>query len=178
LEPQQEQDAAKYETLAINAGAEFYLLVQELNLPAMPVLNLPVFMVVSGADSTVDVAAAEEFFCEKVSEGQRQLVWYSSINNSELPTLGCSGIKVESVSEERFRLVSLSHVGLTMPANDPHYGADAGYRQCLHYSDNAERMLTCNNDDIRTVYGERSLLDEGLYNGRLMRRATFNPLLL
>jgi len=176
LGPQQEQDAAKYETLAINAGAEFYLLVQELNLPAMPVLNLPVFMVVSGADSTVDVAAAEEFFCEKVSEGQRQLVWYSSINNSELPTLGCSGIKVESVSEERFRLVSLSHVGLTMPANDPHYGADAGYRQCLHYSDNAERMLTCNNDDIRTVYGERSLLDEGLYNGRLMRRATFNPL--
>ncbi len=175
LEPQQEQDAAKYETLAINAGAEFYLLVQEINLAAMQALNLPVFMVVSGADSTVDVAAAEQFFCEKVQEGQRKLIWYSSINNGHLPALGCSGTDVELVSDKRFRLVSLSHVGLTMPADDPHYGADAGYRQCLHYSDNTERMLACINDDIGTVYGERSLLDEGLYDGMLMRRTTFNP---
>jgi esterase/lipase len=176
LGPQQEQDAAKYETLAINAGAEFYLLVQEMNLPAMPALNLPVFMVVSGADSTVDVAAAEQFFCEKVTEGQRQLVWYSSINDGHLPVVGCSGTYVESVNDERYRLVSLSHVGLTTPANDPHYGADAGYRQCLHYSDNPEQMLACKNDDSGTVYGERSLLDDGLYDGLLMRRATFNPL--
>lgn len=175
LEPQQEQDATKYETLAINAGAEFYLLVQEMNLSAMPALNLPVFMVISGADSTVDVAAAEQFFCEKVTEGQRQLVWYTSISDGDLPTLGCSGTNVEPVSDERYRLVSLSHVGLTMPSDDPHYGADAGYRQCLHYSENTERMLVCKNDDIGTVYGERSLLDEGLFEGMLMRRTTFNP---
>ena len=175
LEPQLEQDAAKYETLAINAGAEFYLLVQEMNLPAMPALNLPVFMVVSGADSTVDVAAAEQFFCEKVHEVQRQLIWYRSINDGHLSASGCSGTDVELVSDERFRLVSLSHVGLTMPADDPHYGADAGYRQCLHYSDNTERMLACKNDDTGTVHGERSLLDEGLYDGNLMRRTTFNP---
>lgn len=173
---EQEQDAAKYETLAINAGAEFYLLVKELNLPAMPVLNLPVFMVVSGADTTVDVSAAERFFCENLAEGNRELLWYQSSHGGDLPTLLCSGTFVESAANDRFRVVSSSHVGLTMPPNDPHYGVDAGYRQCLHYAANPDQMDECRQNDADTVYGERSLLVDGFYNGRLMRRATFNPL--
>ena len=173
---EQEQDAAKYETLALNAGAEFYLLVRDLNLSAMPMLDLPVFMVISGADATVDVSAAERFFCENLAEGRRALLWYQSSQGGDLPTLSCAGTVVESAVSDRLRIVSSSHVGVTMPSNDPHYGVDAGYRQCLHYSGNPDQMNECKQNDADTVYGERSLLVDGFYNGQLMRRATFNPL--
>jgi esterase/lipase len=171
----QERDAAKYETLAINAGAEFYLLVRELDWPAMQPLALPVFMAISGADSTVDVNAAAEFFCEKTPVNNRQLLWYSSFNDTNQPLANCSGIAVESGVDAEHRTVSMSHVSLTMPSSDPHYGRDAGYRQCLHYSAMPERYEQCMVNDLDTVYGERSLLVDGLFDGRLMRRATFNP---
>lgn len=172
---EQEYDAAKYETLAINAGAEFYLLVKELSVPAIPALDLPVFMVISGADTTVDVRAAERFFCETLTEGKRELLWYQSSPGGDLPALSCAGTFVESPVNVRLRVVSSSHVGVTMPPNDPHYGVDAGYRQCLHYSDNPDQMNECKQNDADTVYGERSLLVDGFYDGKLMRRATFNP---
>jgi hypothetical protein len=38
-----------------------------------------------------------------------------------------------------------------------------------------ERYEQCIVNDLDTVYGERGLLVDGLFNGRLMRRATFNP---
>lgn len=172
---EQERDAAKYETLAINAGAEFYRLVQEVNWPDMRPLTLPVFMAISGADTTVDVNAAAEFYCQKAPAGKRHLLWYSSINDADQPRVDCDGIAVESAADADHRLVSISHVGITMPSTDPHYGRDAGYRQCLHYSALPERYEQCLGDDLETVYGERSLLIDGLYDGRLMRRATFNP---
>lgn len=173
---EQESDAAKYETLAINAGAEFYLLVNELNVAAIPVLDLPVFMVISGADATVDVSAAERFFCENLAEGKRALLWYQSSQGGDLPALSCPGTFVESPVSDRLRVISSSHVGVTMPPNDPHYGVDAGYRQCLHYSGNPDLMNECKQNDKDTLYGERSLLVDGFYEGRLMRRATFNPM--
>jgi esterase/lipase len=175
LGTERERDAAKYETLAINAGAEFYLLVRELGWRDMAPLNLPVFMVVSGADATVDAGAAAEFFCEKAPRSRRHMLWYASINDSSEPVTNCGGIAIESVADVEHRTVSVSHVGITIPSSDPHYGRDAGYRQCLHYSALPERFEQCLGDDIETVYGERSLLLDGLFEGRLMRRATFNP---
>ena len=175
LGAEQERDAAKYETLAINAGAEFYRLIRELDWPVMQPLALPVFMAISGADTTVDVNAAADFFCEKTPVNRRQLLWYLSLDNTYQPLSDCDGISVQSVAGDDSRVVSISHVGITMPGTDPHYGRDGGYRQCLHYSAQPDRHQQCLADDSGTVYGERSLLTDGLYNGRLMRRATFNP---
>lgn len=172
---EQERDAAKYETLAINAGAEFYRLVTELNWPAMPALEIPVAMAISGADTTVDVYAAEQFFCDKAPSSRRQLLWFSAADGSHDSRLNCAGTLKQTVADAEQRTVSVSHVGVSMPATDPHYGRDAGYRQCLHYRDMPERFAQCLSDDVDTVYGERSLLVDGLFEGRLLRRATFNP---
>lgn len=175
LGPEQERDAAKYETLSINSGAEFYLLVNDLNWPSMRPLELPVFMAVSGADTTVDVNAATGFFCAKAPAERRQLLWYSSASHDFAPLQDCSGMSVRAVMDDSQRVLSISHVGVTMPMTDPHYGLDGGYRQCLHYSASPERFAQCTADDPASLYGERSLLVEGLYEGRVMRRATFNP---
>lgn len=169
---EQELDAAKYETFSINAGAEFYLLIRDMRWQRMRPLELPVIMVVSGDDATVDVSASQRFFCAKASPEQRHMIWYQSYNEVEN---GCSGIESVSAKVPQMRLVSSSHVGITLPADDAHYGLDGGYRQCLHYGENAERNQQCRDSDSTTVYGERHLMTEGLYEGQLLRRTTFNP---
>lgn len=172
---EQEGDAAKYETLPVNAGAELYKQIRELNWPQMAALELPVLMVISGPDTTVDVFAAEQFFCEKAPVSRRQLIWFPAADGSHRSQLGCSGTLEQSVVDAQWRTVSVSHVGVTTPATDSHYGQDAGYRHCLHYRQNQDRYQQCLIDDNNTVYGERNLLVDGLFEGRLLRRATFNP---
>lgn len=174
---EQERDAAKYESFAINAGAEFYLLIRDMRWQRMQPLTIPVFMAVSGDDATVDASASRHFFCSKTPPEQRHLIWYQSQAGSDE---ACSGTETVTANVPQMRLVSSSHVGITLPADDPHYGLDGSYRQCLHYLgedsvEHAGRYQQCWSVDEMTVYGERNLMTDGLYQGQLLRRATFNP---
>lgn len=173
-----EQDAAKYESFPVHAGAEFFLMVREFDWRRMETLSVPVFMAASSLDTTVDVRASIEFFCNKAPEGQRQLFWLDSDVTSTggplLPPSDCEGVQQIAAASDGHRLVSASHVGITMPPDDPHYGLDGAYRQCLHYPAGEQRER-CLERDEQTVYGERSLLVDGLFDGRWLRRSTFNP---
>jgi hypothetical protein len=73
------------------------------------------------------------------------------------------------------RVYSLSHTSISVPPEDPHYGFDGAYSICLHYGDGTPDFNTCVNDDAQTVYGERNLGSEGRYEGKLIRRGSFNP---
>src|SRR5690554_3211562 len=176
-----EQDAAKYESFPIHAGAEFFLMVREFNWRQMAPLRVPVFMAASSHDTTVDAQASLEFFCTLAPQGRRELFWLDTDPDESLgdttpqaltAPADCEGIRrVVAVSE---RVVSASHVGITLPPDDPHYGLDGRYRQCLHYPA-GELREGCLEQDEQTVYGERSLLTDGRYQGSLLRRSTFNP---
>jgi len=171
-----EHDAAKYESFSIHAGAEFYLLIRSLRWTRMPELAVPVLMVASGDDATIDVSAAEAFFCSKATVTGSQLIWYQATAMSRALPTDCVGTERIEIADAENRLLSLSHVGITLPASDPHYGRDANYRQCLHYTRDSESWLGCPRDDQAPVYGERTLLGEdGLVDGLQLRRATFNP---
>jgi alpha-beta hydrolase superfamily lysophospholipase len=171
-----EHDAAKYESFSLHAGAEFYLLIRSLRWQRMPALRIPVLMVASGDDATIDVSAADAFFCSKVSRTGSRLIWYQASAVSRAVPSDCAGTVRVEIADEASRLLSLSHVGITLPASDPHYGLDANYRQCLHYTRDSEQWQRCQFDDQTSVYGERSLLGaDGLVDGYQLRRATFNP---
>jgi esterase/lipase len=173
---ERETDAAKYESFAINAGAEFYLLIRELRWRRMQPLDIPVFMAVSGDDATVDAFAAEQFFCERTESATRRMIWYQSASEASHNLSLCEGTLVVPVARPELRTISGSHVGITMPPEDPHYGFDAAYRQCLHYGEQPDLLQQCRQDDSATVYGERSLMSEDMrYQGQLLRRTTFNP---
>lgn len=172
-----EQDAAKYESFPIHAGAELYLLIREFRWRQMDTLTVPVFMAASSDDTTVDVTASIDMFCEKAPVGERELFWL--INEREAGERGlipadCDGVYQVAASSRQYRLVSASHVAVTLPPDDPHYGVDGAYRQCLHYPV-GELRDACLGEDGQTVYGERSLLVDGFVDGFLMRRTTFNP---
>tara|TARA_R100000306_G_scaffold44920_1_gene42902 strand:- start:74125 stop:75396 length:1272 start_codon:yes stop_codon:yes gene_type:complete len=171
---EQERDAAKYESFSVPAGGQFYQLLQELEWQQWQPLDAPVMMVVSDADETVSVPDAAQFFCQQLSPDSRQLLWYDS---AALQAPDCSGVTRVDVSANDFRVRSLSHVGLTLPPDDPHYGFQGFYRQCLHYAAESEQRQQCQQDDDSSIFAERHLLESlGIEQpGTLLRRTTFNP---
>jgi esterase/lipase len=169
-------DAAKYDSMPTHAAALFHRLTVKVSDPGEPVLELPVFMVMSGDDTTVDTGFAAEFFCSRVSSSRRRLIWYRSLATGSTPPVSCSGVKIVDVAAPQARFVSHSHVAITMPLDNEHYGLDGNYTVCSTYLDDPESFASCSEDDSNTLYGEGTLRDDNrLYQGKLIRRATFNP---
>ncbi|MDP1931574.1 MAG: esterase [Gammaproteobacteria bacterium] len=172
---QAERDAAKYESFAVNAGAEFYQLTRPLTRAGFAPLTVPIFMAGSGDDTTVNMEAARSFFCTKAPPDRRRMIWYSAQATGSDPVALCSGIEVVAAESPAHRVFSLSHTSITIPPDDTHYGLDAAYSICLHYGAGSAEYNTCVNDDMQTVYGERNLGTMGRYEGKFVRRGSFNP---
>ncbi|MBT8148010.1 MAG: alpha/beta fold hydrolase [Gammaproteobacteria bacterium] len=169
-------DAAKYDSMPMHAAALFYEVTAKVRRAQTNELNRPVFMVVSGDDTTVDTSYAAEFFCTAVSSSQRQLIWYRSLETGSSPPVSCSGLEIVDVAVPDARFVSHSHVAISMPPENEHYGLDGNYSVCTSYLDNPAEYSGCVDDDINTLYGENTLRDENRrFQGKLVRRATFNP---
>ena len=171
-----DRDAVKYESMAMNGAAEFALLTDEVLDAAFDTPALPIMMVMSGDDMTVDTRVALQFLCEQDTRARRVAVWYSSRFSTPLPG-SCPGAEVIETSLTIPRFVNHAHVAITLPADDPHYGMDGDYPNCRRYSDLPDDYQACMVNDSETVYGESNIpLTEGRFDGKLLRRATFNPL--
>ncbi len=171
----EEKDYARYESFSVNAGAEFYLLTRSLYDEDFQPLTTPVFMAGSGDDATVDMEAAREFFCRKTPEGKRLMLWYSAQATSSEPSYQCEGLRVLPAQSSAHRVINFSHTSLSISPRNPHYGLDGNYPVCEGFADTPALRTQCQQDDQATVYGERGLGEQGLYNGKLVRRGTFNP---
>ncbi|MCB1672363.1 MAG: alpha/beta hydrolase, partial [Pseudomonadales bacterium] len=172
----EDRDPAKYDSIPTNAAAVFYRLTKQIVQPDLPDLDLPVFMAVSGDDTTVDADYAAAYYCEKLDVPGSRLIWYSSKATGARPQSSCPGIDVVEVARPELRYVSHSHVAISMPVDNEHYGLDSDYPVCSAYKDSAQQLAQCRTDNFNTVYGENNLRDEQRrYQGKLVRRATFNP---
>jgi len=172
----EDSDAAKYDSMPTHSAALFYRMIKKVNASQRTPLDRPVLMVMSGDDTTVDTAHAAEFFCSKTGTGQRKLIWYRSLVTDSTPPVNCSGMEIVDVSVPEARFVSHSHVAISMPPENEHYGLDGNYAVCSTYLDEPEIFAECNSDNVNTLYGENTLRDEDRrYQGKLLRRATFNP---
>ncbi|MFM1895612.1 MAG: hypothetical protein RLZZ385_686 [Pseudomonadota bacterium] len=172
----EDRDAAKYESMAMNAAAEFHLLTLEVMAAAADTPALPIMMVMSADDMTVDTQAALQFLCEQDSRARRLALWYNS-RFSPAREPSCPGAEVVDTSLTVPRFLNHSHVAITLPADDPHYGLDGRYPNCRDYNGNPADLQACRSDNANTVYGESNVpLEDGRYEGMLVRRATFNPL--
>jgi len=173
----EDTDAVKYESFATNAAAEFHLLTRRLLSESFSAIETPTLMVVSGDDSTIDAATTVDFFCDRIQSSRKTLLWYRSPVTETSPARNCSGIEVLNVESDLDRFVSHSHVSISIPVTDPHYGLDSNYSQCLGYNEDPALFTACLEDDDNTVYAEYTVRDSnGLYENKLVRRATFNPL--
>jgi esterase/lipase len=167
-----DRDIAKYETFAINGGAQVYRLTRELDADflAGKRLPMPVFMVLAADDMSVDTKKATEVFRTFMTSPGSVLILYQKRDERDGKDAdGRIAYKNSYYPEER--IVGFSHVSILIPPDDPHYGKNGGYRSCLHYQADREKRMAClHNPDI--WLGE--VTDENLKKYTL-RRLTFNP---
>lgn len=179
-----ERDAARYESFAMHAGAEFYALTKNL-MDGEYGVTVPVLMALSADDDTVDVDAARDFFCNSVHAERRALVWYDSRfpeKNIAPPCKDIARVAIGRVDKEYqgtpYRFANYSHLSLPLSPGDLHYGVNGMYRNCKSYEDNPEDFAQCQRGSAETIFGENDLakekaLDELGYD--YWRRGTFNP---
>ena len=84
-------DAVKYESFPTNAAAEFYHLTRELDSARIEPLQLPILMVVSGDDTTINNQATVDFFCSSIAVAGRKMIWYRSSIPEAGPDRTCEG---------------------------------------------------------------------------------------
>jgi len=174
VDKRRDHDVAKYESLAMNAAAEFQLLTVPFGENTLPPLTQPVFMAVSSDDRTVRADIAAHFFCGKVESSNRYMIWYqgeaAALEDRIQPI--CDDIDVVKSATPDLRTVNHAHTAMTMRPDNPHYGLTGDYRRCGHYSEAAD-YKACEEDNKDAIYGETNLLESATPG--TLRRGTFNP---
>jgi len=169
---QDDVDYAKYETFAVNAAYQIYLLTREIDgfLAAGRRIEVPVFAVLSEEDITIDAGRAREVLGLYAPSPKNLLLVYA--RNADAGGKANSGnIQYEQSRLPERRILDFSHVALPVPCDDPHYGSAGGYRSCLHYSQDREKRAICRHGDA-VWQGEIS--EENL-RAHTVRRLTCNP---
>ena len=164
-------DAAKYGSMAMNAAAEFHLLTETYRNGTMDAFDIPVFMVVSSDDRTVDPLLAANFFCSKVTNNNKRLIWYQGEEHliDEHPL--CDGVDIVKSADPDWRTLNHAHTAITMRPDNPHYGMDGIIRRCDHYDEQSPNSKCQTSSDA--VYGELNLAKSASPGS--LRRGTFNP---
>lgn len=168
-----DDDPYKYESFAKNAAAQMHGLIQDLRrLQGVRDVNIPVFAAASADDATVDSRATLAFMA-RARHPQNRLVFYTTEQALLPPGLAESQVQQVSSVVPGQNIFSFSHVALLMPPEDPHYGRNGAYSNCLHYfPGDMKCYAACRQNGPELRQGEASA--EALRGG-LMRRLTYNP---
>lgn len=159
----QDRDLYKYESFCKNAAAQMYALTQ-----AVPKgeVNIPVFVVASADDVTVNSAATLSFM-QRARHPHSRLVWYAT-EKLEQPNVEW----VNSAVPEK-RILSSAHTAIVIPPEDEHYGVAGRYENCMHYlPHDKEGYKACRARQAEVWHGE--VHERNLKLG-LVRRLMFNP---
>jgi esterase/lipase len=167
-----DKDYAKYESFAVNAGAQLYHLTQEIDaaFTAGKRLAMPVFTVFSADDISADSEKMVRVFRVYVASAKSVLILYGKRNEKGGKDKDGRIVHINSYFPEE-RIADFSHVSILIPPDDPHYGKNGGYKYCLHYQGDREKRMACLNDP-HIWQGE--ITEENLKKFTL-RRLTYNP---
>jgi len=168
---EKDQDYAKYESYPVNGVYQIYRLTEMLK-ETKNNLSIPAIIVLSEDDTTVLPEATLDFFSEKLT-GRKKLIVYKNNPSKNSDPL----IEEKESSYPELNILNFSHVSIHISPDNPHYGRNGDYKNCLHYSDDTKKFNECKSAENKIVkYGETNLIDEKLIPGNeIFRRLTFNP---
>jgi esterase/lipase len=169
---QDDRDIAKYETFTVNGAAQVYRLSHEIDAAFLSGkrLSMPVFMVLSADDATIDTKKAITVFRNFMTSPDSVLILYGARDEKDGQGTD-SRIAYRSSYFPADHIAGFSHVSIPIAPDDPHYGKRGGYKSCLHYQADREKRMACLHDP-EIWMGE--ITGENLKKYTL-RRLTFNP---
>jgi esterase/lipase len=160
-----DEDPTKYESFATNAAAQIWRLVFDLKFQRQNrPLKVPLFVVQSADDQTVDPEATIDYF-RGVADSRSRILIYGNGGKPEDPRF----VPIAGARPAE-QILDLAHLSLTVSPDNPHYGRNGDYRNCMHYLDDAEKWRACKAG--QGPAGE--ITKENLGRG-VMRRLTYNP---
>jgi len=169
-----DEDPFKYESFALNGAYQVHRLTQEVQSRMTRYkITLPLFVVASQDDATVDATATVEFFNQATNPGNRMILYSTDIEatqKSGLPSGEPRIEKINSVFPDQ-KIISGAHTGVVIAPDDPHYGERGDYAQCSHYFGQEAQYARCK-DRGEDYLGE--ITEENLRRG-VIRRLTYNP---
>jgi esterase/lipase len=167
-----DRDYAKYESFAINGGAQVYRLTRELDdaFASGKRLSMPVFTAVSADDISVDTDKMVDIFSAYVTSPRSVLMLYGT-DAAKSRTDHDARILFQKSFLPEERVLDYAHISLLMPPDDPHYGKNGGYKYCLHYQTDREKRMSC----LRDPHLWQGEITPQNLSRHTLRRLTYNP---
>jgi esterase/lipase len=166
-----------YSSWTHNLSAEFLKLTQETK--PLKLNKIPTLMTINTDDDTIDINAANSYFCSKNKNPLKTLIAFQGTKQSPTKCKGTQTFSLKNYPElkQRYRFINFSHKSSINSPNDPLFGFDKEYRNCDHYFFSKKQYQQCKTTNENTVYGSLTLRNNpDLLKGRLLRRIEFNPL--
>lgn len=185
-----DQDYAKYESFAMNAGYQIYRLDQKLKDYSGARLHVPVFMALSRDDATINAEDSVRFFLDSATENSRMMLVARDAGEKVVKLAAADKrVEVRTAQIPADRVIDFAHTSFVASPDNPHYGRKGDYAECLAYAkDNKDKggqqkycqcitpkMIApqCSAKGSEAyVYGEH---DEASVKANVLRRLTFNP---
>jgi hypothetical protein len=162
-------DFAKYESFHMNAAAQIYTLTKRLGsvLDMKHPVPVPVFVVASEQDTTIDTRKTIQFFHNRTDQQSVMLLYASQgIQTTD------NRIEVRNSANTGHKILSQSHISIPISPANPHYGKNGDYANCLHYADSSQFSSCLDRNNPEVLSGE--ITKKNRAEGTL-RRISWNP---
>jgi esterase/lipase len=124
--PNHMKNIARYSPVPSNAFAQYYYTSREVQDQLQKqVFSKPIFMVLSEADSVVDVLAVAHYFNQNFTHKNSRLVWFGN-----KPKLDDDRIIAYSAKSSEYQVSNYSHMGILFKPENAYFGYPSGYRIC------------------------------------------------
>jgi len=181
-----DQDFAKYESFNLFGGFQIYRLDEEIEKLSREALDVPVFMAVSRSDSTINAIDSINFFLTKTGPSSRMMLVAPDRSEANVArALHDSRVEYFSAQVDK-AVINFAHLSFVVRPDNPHYGRNGDYANCLPYDRDSDREKYCScitpsmlqnkcygyRVAAGYVYGEH---DKKSVKEHVVRRLTFNP---
>ena len=160
-----EDNPAKYNSIAINSGHQYFKTTQYLKEHWKKPLSIPVLFIVSEDDSVVDLAYTRHIFNQKFTSKTKSLVIYSASNNLRLAP---QEIHRNSYHPKQ-RILNQSHLSLMNNQSNPLFGQS---RKVLICNGNEYPIFMACLQSKEHWYGAQHTISP---DGIAVARSTYNP---
>jgi len=165
-------DYTKYQSLTLNGAAQTYKLIKKVDsyFEEGKTISVPVFVVQSIDDETVK-AERTLYVMKNYVTGKKMFVLYTTQPEKDYDGEGNFVVTVNSFLPKE-KILNFPHICVTIPPDDPHYGRNGDYRNCLYYKQGSPERNKCLTDP-NIWKGETTA--ENIEKYKVIARLTYNP---
>jgi esterase/lipase len=165
-------DYTKYQSFTFNGVTQTYRLIKKVDalFDEGKKVSVPVFVAQSIDDRTVSTERTL-FVMKNYITGKKMFILYTTQPDKDYDGDDNFVITVNSYLPQE-KILNIPHICITIPPDDPHYGKNGDYRNCLYYKPDSPERKQCLTDP-EIWKGENT--QENIERYKVITRLTYNP---